>query len=132
MIDKTPEIYSAMTFEYDKDEDAEMAVKEFTSMGVSDIEVVKPQCSSITKISIATVKNKRLWDIDEALTIMFSRVDNYLNTIKEITKKYNGKICIDIAFYEYGTYPALLFSGENMKKIHYLEADISIDPYSIS
>ena len=28
---------------------------------------------------------------------MFSRVDNYLNTIKEITKKYNGKICIDIA-----------------------------------
>lgn len=132
MIDKTPEIYSAMTFEYDKDEDAEMAVKEFTSMGVSDIEVVKPQCSSITKISIATVKNKRLWDIDDALTIMFSRVDNYLNTIKEITKKYNGKICIDIAFYEYGTYPALLFSGENMKKIHYLEADISIDPYSMS
>ena len=122
----------APTFEYDKDEDAEMAVKEFTSMGVSDIEVVKPQCSSITKISIATVKNKRLWDIDDALTIMFSRVDNYLNTIKEITKKYNGKICIDIAFYEYGTYPALLFSGENMKKIHYLEADISIDPYSMS
>ena len=132
MIDKTPEIYSAMTFEYDKDEDAEMAVKEFTSMGVSDIEVVKPQCSSITKISIATVKNKRLWDINDALTIMFSRVDNYLNTIKEITKKYNGKICIDIAFYEYGTYPALLFSGENMKKIHYFEADISIDPYSMS
>ena len=63
---------------------------------------------------------------------MFSRVDNYLNKIKEITKKYNGKICIDIAFYEYGTYPALLFSGENMKKIHYLEADISIDPYSMS
>ena len=132
MNDKTPEIYSAMTFEYNKDEDAEMAVKEFTSMGVSDIKVVKPQCSSITKISIATVKNKRLWDIDEALTIMFSRVDNYLNKIKEITKKYNGKICIDIAFYEYGTYPALLFSGENMKKIHYLEADISIDPYSMS
>lgn len=131
MIDRTPEIYCAIKADYDDYQNAEMAANELSAIGISGIKIHKPLYSPVFNFDIAIVNNEAFWELDEALTKMFSKVDIHLETIKKIAKKYNGKICIDIAFYEYGTYPTLLFSGENMKKIRYLEADISIDPYSM-
>jgi hypothetical protein len=44
--------------------------------------------------------------------------------------RFNAKVIIDIMFHHYyDKYPALIFDGANMEKIHMLKADISIDVY---
>lgn len=127
--DKIPEIYCAISLSFNKDIDTFSISNDLKKFGIQNIEIHKPKCEPIVCIDIAIIKNEPFWYLDEALTKMFLQVENRLTNIKEIIEKFHGKVCIDVAFYHYGTYPALKFSGENMKKIRYLEADISIDPY---
>ena len=95
-------------------------------MEILEINVCKPKCESLVSLDIAIVKNERFWYLDDALTKMFSKIVQ-IEQLKELVSKYKGTFCIDIAFYQNGTYPALEFIGDNMKKIRFLEADISID-----
>lgn len=44
-------------------------------------------------------------------------------------KNHNARAIINIAFWQYGTYPALSITGKNMEYIRLLQADIDIDPY---
>lgn len=80
-------------------------------------------------VSFAEVYYEQYWDIDDALTEMFSKVEPHFSHICSIIDNFKCHSLIDIAVCVYETFPALLFSGKNMKKIHSLNADISIDPY---
>jgi hypothetical protein len=125
-IDAIPEIYSAITFFFEKNVDVDMILNELKGLGICDTEVIG------VSIHFAIIYYERIWYLDDALTKMFSKVDGCLPQLKDILVRHKGRAIIDIAFYQYGTYPALEFCGENMKKIRFLEADISIDPYDLS
>ena len=128
-MNRIPEIYCAITVLFDENMDVVPIVHSLRQIGISKVEIIKPQYDSVICLSIATVDNERFWYLDEALSKMFSQVGGCLSGLKEVVIKSRGEIRIDIAFYQYGTYPALEFSGDNMKKIRFLEADISIAPY---
>ena len=80
-------------------------------------------------LDIAIVKYEQFWELNDALTKMFLGVGDCLHPLKNIISKYQAETYIDIAFYHYGTYPALSIYGGNMEKIRFLEANISIDPF---
>lgn len=124
-----PEIYCAITISFDKDVSLTPILDVFKKIEIYEYTICTPKCENIIAIDFAIIKNEKSWYLDDVLTKMFSKVENRLIALKELAKIYNGHICIDISFHQYGTYPALVFSGENMEKIHYLNADISIDPY---
>lgn len=124
-----PEIYCAISIMLNENADTDALIERLNQLGIVDIEITTPKCESIISLEIAMVRNEKFWYLDEALTKMFNQIDNYLVQLKNLIDVFEGKICIDIAFYQYGTYPALEFMGENMKKIRFLEADISIDAY---
>jgi len=127
--DKIPEIYCAISLFFKRDIDTFSISNGLKQLGIQNIEIHKPKYEPVVRVNIAIIKNEPFWYLDEALTKMFLQVENCLTDVKEIIEKFHGEACIDIAFHHYGTYPALEFSGESMKKIRYLEADISIDPY---
>lgn len=124
-----PDIYCAISLSFDKNADVSSILETLKKLDIHDIIIRNPKCENIIAIDLAVIKNEKFWYIDAALTKMFSKVENHLIDLKEFAIKSNCHILIDISFRQYGTYPALVFSGENMKKIHYLNADISIDPY---
>lgn len=126
---QTPEIYCAISLVLNEEVDVDAIIKRLRQLGIKEIEIKTPKCEPIISLEIAIVRNERLWYLDEALTKMFNQIDNSLFQIKKIIDDVEGKICIDIAFYQYGIYPALEFKGDNMEKIRFLEADISIDAY---
>lgn len=126
---KMPEIYCAISISFEKGIDASFISDRLKQLGIVSFEMHKPKFDSIVCVKIAIIKNEPCWYLDEALAKMFLQVDSCLAEIKEIINKYHGETWIDVAFYQHGTPPALTFSGENMKKIRYLEADISIDAY---
>lgn len=123
-----PEIYCAISIVFKQDVEVDEIVSSLKEMGISEINVCRPKCEPLVSLDIAIVKNEQFWYLDDALTKMFSKI-NAIEHLKEIVSEYGGAFCIDIAFYQYGTYPALEFIGDNMKKIRFLEADISIDAY---
>ena len=124
-----PEIYCAISIVLNENTDANELIEKLNQLGIADVEITTPKCESIISLEIAVVRNEKFWYLDEALTKMFNQIDNYLVQLKKLINDFEGKVCIDIAFYQYGTYPALEFMGDNMKKIRFLEADISIDAY---
>lgn len=67
------------------------------------------------------------WEIDDLLTKLFGLCN--FDIIRSAQKNLAAKVLVDISFVHRETYPALIFEGENMKRIHELQADISIDPY---
>ncbi len=69
------------------------------------------------------------WEIVDVLNEVLSDIHIVADEIKAIVKKYNAQLLIDIAFYHYDRYPALVFDGPAMRLINYLNADISIDAY---
>ena len=97
--------------------------------GVPVLWIGKPKSGSEVSVDVAEIKNKRCWHIEEALTELFAQVEGQLETIRSIAVRYGGTVFLDLAFDHFETYPSLVFSGENMKKIRALEADIGIDPY---
>ena len=128
-INKIPQIYCAISVSFERNTDITSVSDSLNQIGIHNFEIHTPKCEPIVCLDIAIVKNEPLWYLDEALTKMFLQVENCLLDLKEIIKKFHGETCIDVAFYQYGTYPVLIFSGENMRKIRLLEADISIDPF---
>lgn len=126
---KKPEIYCAISVLFERDADIPSITDALSKIGIHDFKICIPKCDPVVCIDIAIIKYEPFWYLDEALTKMFRQVENSISDLKEIIKKFQGKVCIDVAFCKHGTYPALEFSGENMKKIHFLEADISIDPF---
>lgn len=123
-----PEIYCAISIIFERNVDVDEISSSLREIGISEIRVCRPKYESLISLDIAIVKNERFWYLDNALTKMFSKI-NRIEQLKEVVSGYEGTFCIDIAFYHYGTYPALEFVGDNMKKIRFLEADISIDAY---
>lgn len=128
-ISGIPEIYSAISIVFKKDADVIPIIEELNGIGIPNIAIRTPKIDPVVCLDIAIVKNESFWELNDALSKMFMYVDGNLHGLKEITQKYRGEIWIDMAFYQHGTYPALIISGQNMKKIHFLEANISIDPY---
>lgn len=124
-----PEIYCSISIMLNENADIGALIEKLKQLGIANIKIITPKYETTIGLEIAIVKNEKFWYLDEALTKMFSQIDNCLVQLKKIIDIFEGKICIDIAFYQYGTYPALEFVGENMKKIRFLEADISIDAY---
>lgn len=130
---KMPEIYCCIIVHYDKaDKDDYRILEEIKKIGVYVEKILETKDKSNIDIEIAVVYYENFWYLHDALTKMFSQVDDHLSELKAIVDKYKAEVIIDIAFYQYGTYPALEFSGANMQKIHLLNADISIDPYDMS
>lgn len=126
---QVPEIYCAISIMLNENADISALIEKLKQLGIADIKIITPKYEATLSLEIAIVKNEKFWYLDEALTKMFSQIDNCLIQLKKMVDIFEGRICIDIAFYQYGTYPALEFMGENMKKIRFLEADISIDAY---
>ena len=126
--ERMPEIYCAISIVFEHNVDIDEILFGLRKIGISEIKVCSPKCESLISVDIAIVKNEKFWYLDDALTKMFSKIVR-IEELKEVVSKYKGNFCIDIAFYQYGTYPALDFVGENMKKIRFLEADISVDAY---
>lgn len=83
-----------------------------------------PECIEYTYIEIETLS---CWEVDDLLTALFSRCD--LERLKQMSALYRATILIDISFHHGEIYPALVFEGKNMKIIHELNANLSIDPF---
>lgn len=126
---KIPEIYCAISLLFEEDADTASITAALSKIGIHDFKISIPKCDPIVCIDIAVIKYEPFWYLDEASTKMFNQVESCISDLKRIIEEFHGRVCIDVAFCQFGTYPALEFSGENMKRIHYLEADISIDPY---
>ncbi|MEA4870722.1 MAG: hypothetical protein VB062_08845 [Christensenella sp.] len=92
---------------------------------------VVPSKSFDDELSYTLVKTGNIpsWELNEVLKQMFGMLDGKLEGLKNLIRTYGYSFYVDIAFYQHGTYPALYFTGEAMKNIILLEADIGIDPY---
>lgn len=132
-IDKTPEISCACLINFPENIEVSPIIDSLKQIGITKMKINKPRYDSAVSISISICDDgyKSFWYLEDALTEMFSHIDSCLFDLCKIIKKFHGEVIIDIAFYQYGTYPALEFCGENMRKIRYLEADISIDAYDM-
>ena len=127
--DEMPNIYCAINVRFANENDALYAIKQLAELSVKTTEYRKPKVIGQGYFSIACIKNKPYWYLDDALKDMFAMIDHCLPQICRIIKQHCGRSLIDIAFYHDERYPALVFEGENMRKIRMLEADISIDAY---
>ncbi len=129
LLGDMPEIYSAIKITFNLPNDLVAIVSKISVLSIEEIEIYYSSQNSFLQLTLAMVKNEKFWCISDALKKMFSFVDCALSELREITIIYHGSVTIDVAFYQHGTYPALDFDGDNMRKIHYLNADISIDAY---
>ena len=75
---------------------------------------------------LTEVRDFYSYEIDDLLTLLFSKVN--LEEIQSIITQHHANVLIDISFHHYGTFPALVFEGENMDTIHKLNASISLIP----
>lgn len=125
---KTPEIYAAISLSFGPSVDVGAIVNDLNKIGIYEIKVQRPKIDASLCVDIAIIHNEQFWELDDALTKMFLKVDQCLYELKRISTEYCGEIYIDIAFYQYGIYPTLVIHRNNMKKIHILEANLSIDP----
>ena len=126
--EQIPQIYCAISIIFEQSVDVDNILFDFKRHGMSEIKVHKPKLESSICLDIAIINNERFWHLDEALTKMFSKIDN-ISQLKSLGDRNGGSFLIDIAFYKCGSYPSLDFTGENMDKIRFLEAEISIDAY---
>ena len=123
-----PEIYCALSIVFDQSINVDVVLSNLKEFVLSEIKIRRPKYETSVCLDVAIVNNERLWHLDEALTKVFAQI-HQIERMKEFVFEHGGTFYIDIAFYQYGTYPSLEFVGENMKKIRFLEADISIDAY---
>ena len=127
--EQVPEIYCALSVIFHKNIDVVAIIREFNKIGIPNISIHYPRHDSSVYLLISIVHYERFWDVESALERLFAPVDHCLCQVKKLVVENNGKINIDISFYQYGIYPALVFCGSTMRKMRYLEADISIDPF---
>lgn len=126
--DSIPEIYSAISLVFDRNTNIISVISELNKHDIYDIKIRRPRNELTTCLDLAVIHNERFWELNDALTKMFSKVENCLGELRNIATKYHGEVYIDIAFYQNGTFPALVICGQNMRNICFLEANISIDP----
>ncbi len=127
LSNEIPEIYCAISVIFNTNIDVESVLNELRYIGINNVKVCRPKYESVTYIDFAIIHYEKFWHLSDAITKMFLQIDNCIVQLKNIITKYGGETLIDIAFYQYGTHPSLVLSGENMKKIHYLDAHVSID-----
>lgn len=126
--DRIPEITCMINIEL-KEQYAIPFISALYEIGIDNFKYFPLKRTPFVYFEVAEIKYKPDWCLDDTLKEMFKKADNYLTKLKSLIEIFDGKTLIDISFYEYGTFPALIISGDNMKKIRFLEADISIDPY---
>lgn len=119
---QTPWLYGALTFYIP----STIAISEISEFLPNVSLRSFPSFSSETEVTYR-VKKLYSWYVNTLLDQLFSICD--FDEIAFIQSKWRGRALIDISFHHYDSYPALIFSGENMGIIHKLNADISIDPY---
>lgn len=118
---KLPWLYGALVIIFSTD----APTKDILDVPQEHVKCTKyPDCIEITYRKIDSFYSL---EVDDLLTQLFSLCDLLL--IKKIANKYHGRVLIDISFHHYELYPALAFEGKNMDIIHFLHADIGIDPY---
>lgn len=91
-----------------------------------DLRLFKPKASEKWIVDAAVVDDE-YWNIDEALSKLFSLIDENKNQIRKLIIQHRGEVVIDIATYETDTYPALFFSRETVENICFFSASIGID-----
>lgn len=128
MNEKMPEIYCALSIELENNVNFNRIVESLKMIGVHDTKVVIPKSEPLINLDFAIVDYEQFWYLDDALTKMFSKIHD-IKRLKTLVNECCGHFFVDIAFYQYGTYPALEFKGENMSKIRFLNADIIINAY---
>ena len=85
--------------------------------------------SSVKCLIVAKTGYLKTWYLDEALAQLFRKIEGILPELADLTQVHGAKALVNIAFWQYGTYPALSITGKNMAHIRALWADIDIDPY---
>ena len=124
-----PEIYCALSIMLKKDTSVDLFLSKLRDIGIFEYRVYSPKYEDAVYIDIAEIYYDRNWYLDDVLSKMFSHIDGSLAELKKLIDQFAIKLEVDIAFCQYGSYPALEFVGDNMKKIRFLEAEISIDAY---
>ena len=68
------------------------------------------------------------WKLSEILTELFMPFsEQQLEWLKEIKKRHDGKIVIDINVFVKNDFPEMCLDGKNMRIIHDLEADVNLN-----
>lgn len=124
-----PKVKCTLCAIFDKEEFAKNFVSKLKNLRFDNLEIHKPKAVEEYSIDIACNKNEFVCDVDEALSETFFMVKDKLNELKIAIEETNGEFLIDLVIIKYETYPAMIFSGKNMKIIHFLNADISLDCY---
>lgn len=127
MSNQLPEIYCDIMLVFP--DDCDNIPKCFEGTGITPSIPGRHRKTSSGRWIIAKTDYLKEWYLDEALAILFKKVDTVFPRIIDLMKNHNARAIINIAFWQYGTYPALSITGKNMEYIRLLQADIDIDPY---
>ena len=124
---KTPEIKCCFELINAFPEKQDDLLADLSSVLANPLPVVPIENGFMCELSkTAYVKS---WEVSDGLSIVLSDIRPVADELKKIAQKYGAQPLIDITFYHYGRYPSLIFEGEAMRLINYLDADISIDAY---
>ena len=126
-VELIPEISSALSINFKANTDMAYIIGKLKEIGLCDFKIITPQSVPVICLDIAVTNYIKSWELDEVITKMFLKITNQLLTIKDITKQFGGDSYIDVSIYHYGTIPAIIICKDNINKINYLNANISID-----
>ena len=127
---RKPEIFCSLSiYVYDL-EHIQALCDHLNAIGVSILEKKTYDKDKAAKIVIAEVDYSEFWHLEEALTVLLNQIKADLSQVRDAAHLYNAGIQIDIAFWQYGTYPSLSIAGNNMRRIRELAAAIDIDAYN--
>lgn len=127
LMDQIPEIYCDIMLA--SPDDPGRMIQELKAIGICPRKTGKHSVDSSQRLVIAKTGYRKTWYLDDALAYLFEKVDVVMPQLVRFIETYHVKAKINIAFWQYGTYPALCITGKNMEKIRLLQADIDIDPY---
>ena len=129
-MDRAPRILCSLYLIFRSDLEISKVIDSLLDNDISIIEYrLEPQTKNHS-LRVLHIDYKEFWEISDALSELFKSMDdNKTDALSRLLIEHGGNAILDIAFYYYGTYPALLFTGKNMEIIRALKADISIDAY---
>lgn len=130
MSDRLPEIYCDIMLVFP--DDCENISKYFEGTDIIPSRPGRYGKAPLGRWIIAKTDYLKEWYLDEALAVLFKKVDAVFPQIIDLMKDHDAKAIINIAFWQFGTYPALSITGKNMEYIRLLHANIDIDPYDSS
>lgn len=124
-----PQISCSVVIILDKRFDDELFIRRLKNLGIEEFTINRPKCLNSVEFSIAKIKNESSWELDYVLNKMFFKIENCIKELNDLIKQFDAEVYIDIVFYHFGTYPALIISEESINKIYYMNASVGIDPY---